>query len=362
MLTDEQLLAWWRLGNVAGLGNIARNHIRSHLPSTQALVQCTAQDLIAMGVKQAAALSWQQDAHLSHGFDVLLHWRQQPDCGVLLAGVAPYPEILSSLPDAPIILYYQGQLEALQRPMVAMVGSRHATPYALDWTYHTAKNLAAQRITVVSGLALGVDAAAHAGAVETGCTIAVQACGLDQVYPLRHQSLAQKIRQQGLILSEFPLGTPPLPRQFPSRNRIVSGLSLGTVVVEAAVKSGSLITAKLAADQGREVFALPGAVTNPLSHGCHQLIRDGAILVQSSDDILQELRLSPSVQPAVLVERLQADANTPALLQHIDFTATTLDVIAERSGLSMAQLLPELLALELDHWLVQVPNGYQRQR
>src|SRR5690606_9733759 len=159
----------------------------------------------------------------------------------------------------------------LQQPMIAMVGSRNPTPYAREWTQQTARELAATGVTVVSGLALGIDGAAHQGALESGRTVAVLGGGVDVSYPPRHLGLAQMIMHKGLLLSEFAPGTAPQPSHFPSRNRIVSGLSLGTVVAEAASKSGSLITAKLAAEQGREVFALPGAVTNPLSHGCHQL-------------------------------------------------------------------------------------------
>ena len=166
-----------------------------------------------------------------------------------------------------------------------MVGSRNATPYALEWAQATAAELAKAGVTVVSGLALGIDGAAHQGAISAGSTIAVLGSGVDVIYPQRHVGLAQMLVGKGLLLSEFELGFAPQPPNFPSRNRIVSGLSLGVVVVEAALKSGSLITAKLAADQGREVFALPGAVTNPLSHGCHQLIRDGAVLVQNAAEV-----------------------------------------------------------------------------
>lgn len=360
MLKEEHLLAWWKLLKLSGIGNVTANAIRSQLPDSFALSSLKAADLIALGVEENTAKTWQSDPSLAQGFEQLTQWCSQKNSGVLLAGVAPYPEQLAALADAPILLYYYGNLDALKQPMVAMVGSRNATPYALDWAERTAQALAVDKVTVVSGLALGIDGAAHRGAVKAGRTVAVLGSGLDVIYPQRHLGLAQMISEQGLLLSEFSLGTSPQPQNFPSRNRIVSGLSLATVVVEAAVKSGSLITAKLAAEQGREVFALPGAVTNPLSHGCHQLIRDGAVLVQNAQEILQELHLDSGQQMELLAEEKSADI--PELLHHIDFSATATDVIASRSSFNMAQLLPELLDLELQGWLKQVPGGYMRIR
>lgn len=360
MLKDEQLLAWWRLAHIDGLGLMALNAVRSQLDDSRQLHKCSADDLVRFGLSAEAAQAWAQDSSLSHGFDRLRAWCNQKGCGVLLAGVAPYPTTLSSLPDAPIILYYQGNLECLKQPCVAMVGSRNATPYALEWAQQAASELAAQGLTVVSGLALGIDGAAHQGAIHTGSTIAVLGSGVDVIYPQRHLGLAQMLVKKGLLLSEFELGTAPLPPHFPSRNRIVSGLSLGTVVVEAALKSGSLITAKLAAEQGREVFALPGAVTNPLSHGCHQLIRDGAMLVESSQDVLQGLQIETMTPPAQSALFASASNDAPALLSYIDYTTTATDAIALRSKLGIAQLLPQLLDLELQGFLQQVPGGYRR--
>lgn len=359
MLRDEHLLAWWKLSNLTGMGNVTLNSIRNLLPDPRDLASLTANDLIELGVEQRAAEAWQHDSSLATGFSALTQWRSFKKSGVLLAGVAPYPEQLAALPDAPIILYYYGDLAALAQPMVAMVGSRNATPYALNWAEKTAQELAAAQVTVVSGLALGIDGAAHNGAVKSGRTVAVLGSGVDVIYPQRHLGLAQMISEQGLLLSEFKLGTQPSPSHFPSRNRIVSGLSLAAVVVEAALKSGSLITAKLAAEQGREVFALPGAVSNPLSRGCHQLIRDGAVLVQDSQEILQELNLEQGQQLDLLAE---PKVTAPPLLQHIDFTATATDVIAARAQMSMAELLPALLDLELQGWLQQGPGGYLRVR
>lgn len=362
MIKDDQLLAWWRLAQLPRVGNVSLNAIRNRLATPLDLHKCSSKDLISFGVNSASAEQWQNDSSLEAGFTVLQQWRQHKSCGVLLAGTDSYPESLSTLPDAPIILYYQGNLGCLQQPRVAMVGSRNATPYALDWTHKTASSLAAAGVTVVSGLALGIDGAAHAGAVENGSTIAVLGSGLDIIYPQRHLGLAQMITNKGLLLSEFPLGTAPVPSNFPSRNRIVSGLSLGVVVAEAAIKSGSLITAKMAADQGREVFALPGVVNNPLSAGCHQLIRDGAVLVSNAQEILQELNLDTGAQVDLLSGVKEQTKAGPALLMHIDYSATSADTIALRSQLGMAELLPQLLDLELQGWLQQVPGGYRRLR
>lgn len=366
MITDDQLFAWWRLAQLPQVGNVALNAIRNHLTNPLDLHHCSSADLIAMGVKASLAEQWQAGKSsypTQHAeFQQLLEWRQKKQCGVLLAGVAPYPESLSTLPDAPIILYYQGDVQCLQQPKVAMVGSRNATPYALEWTQTTASRLAGAGVAVVSGLALGIDGAAHIGAIETGSTIAVLGSGVDTIYPQRHLGLAQMITVKGLLLSEFPLGTAPHPRNFPSRNRIVSGLSAGVVVTEAAKKSGSLITARLAADQGRDVFALPGVVNNPLSAGCHQLIRDGATLVTQAEDVLDELQLSEGSQTCLFEEAPTSQSETPSLLKYIDYTATAADLVAMRTEMSMAELLPKLLDLELEGWLQQVPGGYRRLR
>jgi len=368
MLTDELLLAWWRLARLPGIGNISLNELRSRLGDSTELLTATSASLLQLGLNSDAAACWQDDPQLNSGFTVLQRWRQQPGCGVLLAGIPPYPEALAATRDAPTFLYFRGDLNALQRPAVAMVGSRNPTPYASEWAKNCARELASAGVAVVSGLALGIDGAAHSGAVESGVTIAVLGCGADVIYPKRHSRLVDSILSNGgLILSEFPPGTAPQASHFPSRNRIISGLSLGVVVVEAAIKSGSLITARQAAEQGREVFALPGAVTNPLSRGCHHLIKDGAVLVESASYILQELGLETlsadsHPQAGLFDQPASADSPASALISHIDFTATSTDVIAIRSQLPVHQLLPQLLQLELSGWLRQVPGGYMRVR
>lgn len=361
MLKDESLLAWWRLLRLPGVGLVSANAIRQRLNNPCDLARLTLADLVAYGLRPDAAQRWLTDSSLTAGFEAVVQWRQQPQCGVLLAGLAPYPDALSSLRDAPILLFYQGDLSVLQGPCVAMVGSRNPTPYAREWAQQTAKQLAAADVTVVSGLAVGIDGAVHQGAIDGGKTIAVLGSGLDVIYPAKHLGLAHMIVQHGLLLSEFPPGTAAHASHFPARNRIISGLSRATVVVEAAIKSGTLITARLAAEQGRDVMALPGAVTNPLSRGCHQLIRDGALLVESADDILRECLSLPMQSQADLFAHGSTSA-VPVLVSVIDYSLTPIDVIGLRSQLSMAQLLPELLELELQGWLQQVPGGYVRLR
>ena len=392
MLREELVKAWWKLTKLPGVGSVTIGDIRQQLSHPNDLLSCSPQQLVSMGLKPEAAERWHSDSSLLNGFDKLQAWCRFNGYGVLLAGVEPYPQALAVLRDAPTILYYHGNIDCLKKPMVAMVGSRKPSQYGAQWAEKTASELSAAGVTVVSGLAIGVDGHVHQGAIHGGgSTIAVMGSGPDVIYPQRHLGLAQMIMQDGLLLSEFMPGTEPQSRHFPSRNRIISGLSLGTVVVEAAIKSGSLITARQAAEQGREVFALPGLVTNPTSHGCHQLIREGAYLVQNTQDILQELGLTttsvseqaqlqfdelpiPEKQPRIIaqataaVEQPQPIAEVPVepaepapdLVTHIDFEATCADVIAIRSDLPMAELLPALMELELDGWIAQAPGGYQR--
>ncbi|ASP37992.1 DNA-protecting protein DprA [Bacterioplanes sanyensis] len=370
MLTDEQIGAWWRLSRLPRVGNLTLNAIRQSLPHSTDLLQLTSDELQQLELNAELAHRWQHDSSLNKGVETLLHWRQQAGCDLLLAGVPPYPDSLATLPDAPLFLFARGHLSALDQPRVAMVGSRNPSRYGSDWAQHNGAVLANCGLTVVSGLALGIDGASHQGAVSQGRSIAVLGCGADIIYPRRHQTLAMQLLEHGLILSEFLPGTAPRAPQFPSRNRIISGLSMGVVVVEAALRSGSLITAQQAAEQGREVMAVPGAVNNPLSQGCHQLIRDGATLVQHADDVLQQLGIfgltapdapsvpnSPAVNSAATPEQWQ-----PGLLSCIDFAPTAVDVIAIRSQLDVAQLLPQLLELELSGWLAQSAGGFMRLR
>jgi DNA processing protein len=302
-------------------------------------------------------------------------WLQdRPDeRAIVTLGDADYPAALLQTADPPALLYATGRIDQLRRlqpaQALAIVGSRNPTPQGAQNARDFARHLAASGLTIVSGLALGIDGAAHEGALEGAqqgaasgqpATLAVVGTGLDRVYPARHQPLAHRIAQQGLILSEYPLGTPPLHANFPRRNRIISGLSQGTLVVEAALESGSLITARQALEQGREVFAIPGSIHSPQSKGCHALIQQGAKLVQAAQDVLEELRMpDPFAQvPLALDTAAHADDGLLALLGH---DPVGLDALQARSGLGAAQLQAQLLDLELAGQVERLPGGlFQR--
>jgi len=270
---------------------------------------------------------------------------------------ADYPLALAAIIDPPPVLWTRGSRDALQPPAIAIVGSRAASSYAVDVAERLAGDLAGRGLTVVSGLARGVDSAAHRGAVAAGgSTIAVLGCGADIVYPAEHAPLARSIEPRGLIISELIPGTPPLPQFFPQRNRIISGLSRAVVIVEAGERSGSLITARCALDQGRDVLAVPGNVLSGRNRGGHALLRDGARIVETADDILEELQgvggLDRSVQP------LPRPASADPLLAYLPAGETCdLDVIVERSGLTAARLLPRLFELEMQGVVARVGGG-----
>ena len=278
---------------------------------------------------------------------------------------AAYPSLLKEIADPPLVLFVHGDPAVLNRPQIAMVGSRNPTPQGLDNAHAFAQSFAHTGLAITSGLALGIDAACHEGALAgNGYTIAAMGTGLDRVYPKRHHTLAHKVAEQGALISEFPPGTPPLKENFPRRNRIISGLSLGTLVVEASVNSGSLITARCAADQGREVFAIPGSIHNPLARGCHALIRQGAKLVESANDVLEELHTTFSLLPS---EETRSDAVTLSLtseqqtvLEKLGFEPTSMDSIVERTALTAEVVSSILLILELQGQVMSSGAQYYR--
>ena len=307
-------------------------------------------------------------------------WLHEPQQDAAWAGVSraivtlgdpDYPALLLEMPDPPLMLHAIGQTAGLRTldiaSSLAIVGSRNPTPQGQANARAFAHSLAASGLTVVSGLALGVDGAAHEGALEGSAaamaTLAVVGTGLDRVYPRQHLALAQQIAQRGLILSEFPLGTPPLRANFPRRNRIISGLAQGTLVVEAALQSGSLITAREALDQGREVFAIPGSIHSPLSRGCHALIREGAKLVESAQDVIEELR-----QPQLFANLDRSPVATGTapddergLLRALGHDPVSLDALQARCGLDTASLQAQLLELELGGQVARLGSGlFQR--
>lgn len=293
-----------------------------------------------------------------------LAWLAAPGRHLLTLASMTYPAPLRHIPDPPPALFVEGDAQALGLAQLAMVGSRRASPWGVETARAFSAALAARGLIITSGLALGVDAAGHRGAMAAGGrTLAVAANGLDIVYPRRHRRLAAEVAASGALISEFPPGTPPLAWHFPRRNRLISGLSLGVVVVEAARRSGSLITARLAGEQGREVFAVPGPIQSPLARGCHQLIRDGAKLVEEVADILEELPAGPwSEAPATppapddpVPEGL--DGASRRVLEGLGHRPATVDDLVERSGLTADTLSSILLALELRGLVVPVLGG-----
>ena len=323
--------------------------------------------------RAAAALYWLRARRIEPGWeaaDKACEWLASPGHHLVVAGQTDYPSLLAASAAAPPLLFVDGDPGGLGLPQLALVGSRQATPQGADIAYELARHLAAQGLAITSGLARGIDGAAHRGALAgDGITFAVLGCAIDHIYPRQHRALAEEIRGAGALVSEFPFGTPPLPANFPRRNRIVSGLAVGTLVIEAALRSGSLSTASHALEQGREVFAVPGSIHNPLTKGCHALIKQGAKLVETVDDILEELRhlLPTSGSPpraAATVESPQAaDLAEPRMLQACGWDTFTVDDIVFRSGLTVQDVSSMLLKLELAGIIqVQGTGSYLRIR
>lgn len=296
-----------------------------------------------------------------------LRWADQENNHILLYIDPRYPLLLQQIAAPPPLLFVQGDITMLQSYQLAIVGSRNPTPTGKDIAQQFAGYLSEVDLTITSGLALGIDAESHRGALKNkGKTIAVLGTGLDLVYPRSHRKLAAEIIEQGALISEYPLGIPPKAENFPKRNRIVSGLSLGVLVIEATLRSGSLITAHLAAEQGREVFAIPGSIYNSLSRGCHFLIRQGAKLVETIEDILEELQVfdksntSPSKNNVSKQSEENLDTDYQALLNGIGFELTTIDQLVERTGFATSTIASMVLMLELRGKIVSVPGGYIR--
>ncbi len=360
----QQARLWLALQAIPGLSVRRTLSLVARFGLTQ-VFQLSSSELHSLGLKsqQIEALfhpDWQ-------GLNDLLDWVKHNDADLICYDDSRYPAPLKEIASPPLVLFTQGDVSLLQQPQLAVIGSRNATHYGLDKARLFAGLLSQQGLVITSGLALGVDAHAHRGALEAqGGTIAVLGSGLANVYPKRNLALATEIRQKGLIISEFWPNTPPLPKHFPRRNRIISGLTLGTLVIEASLKSGSLITAKYALEQNREVFALPGSIDNIQACGCHWLIKQGAKLVTEIADIIDELQLivSPQPQQLALIEEKNT-GNTlpfPNLLDSVGFEATSIDLVVERSGEPVQLVQTQLLELELDGWIAQVPDGYVRLR
>ncbi len=295
-----------------------------------------------------------------------LQWAKRPSNHLITIQHSLYPVRLKEIHNPPPVLFVTGDPEVLSTPQLAMVGSRNPSVSGKETAYEFAYHLASSGITITSGLAIGIDGICHKGALEAdGLTIAVTGTGLDRVYPASQHQLAHSIAEHGALVSEFPPGTEVRPGNFPRRNRIISGLSLGTLVVEAAQKSGSLITARLASEQGREVFAIPGSIHNPLSRGCHSLIRQGAKLVETAGDILEELapQLSELLRPKererndFAADERVADPEYQHLLDCMGFDPVQVDLLIDRSGLTAEEVSSMLILLELEGHVSSAPGG-----
>jgi DNA processing protein len=358
VIERDELAAWLRLLETPEVGRESARKLLAAFGSPQAAIAApVAARREVVGLRAAEALN---EPHAE--FDALLTataaWLGAADVAprqVITLGDADYPAALLETADPPVLLYAQGNVSLLSRPSLAVVGSRNPTPQGLDSARAFATAVSQSGVAIVSGLALGIDGAAHEGGLGgPGSTVAVVGTGLDRVYPRSHLDLAHRIAQRGLLLSEYPLGMPPLANNFPLRNRIIAGLARGTLVVEAALQSGSLITARLAVEAGRDVFAIPGSIHAPQSRGCHALIKQGAKLVETAQEILDELRLGtplPRVDTAPA-----ANAEEDALLAALGFDPVTLDALVARTGWSASALNIRLLELELDGRVARLPG------
>jgi len=360
-----ELLPWLRLTLTPGIGGETQRKLLRAFGPPDAIFNAGRPALVAVVGNRAASLLLDQDhaAVLEHA----LAWAAVPAQHLVSLADPEYPQSLLQTPDPPTLLYVLGRLELLNSPALAIVGSRNPTPQGLGNAQRFAAALADAGLTIASGLALGIDAGAHRGALaRSGSTVAFVCTGIDRVYPASNRELAREISRGGAIVSEFALGTPPLAANFPRRNRLIAGFSRGTLVIEATVDSGSLITARIASEQGREVFAIPGSIHSPQSRGCHRLIKEGAKLVETVADILEELRWStttggPPTPTAVPEASLDAATDAGRLLQSFGFDPFSLDEVVTRLGLTADRAAVLLLELELQGNIASMPGGrYQR--
>ena len=402
MLSDDEFAAWFTLLEAPGLGRVALRRLLAHCGSPQQVLALPQGKLRSLVGPDAAQALLRPELQTRKRLLAAQAWRHGgAERAVLVVGDAHYPPLLLNAPDPPLLLYVQGQLEVLGQRGLAVVGSRNASAQGRDTAQRLAAALSQRGLVIYSGLAVGIDAAAHEGALAGAAaggaaTVAVLGTGLDRVYPAQNQALAQRIAEQGALVSEFSPGTPAMPLNFPQRNRIIAGLSLGTLVVEAAMRSGSLITARLAAEAGREVFAVPGSIHAPQSKGCHDLLKQGAKLVETAQDILDELEQGARPGPQLLSSaprRAPTAASKPrpklnfaastagravppsthqpdptlrselrALLQALSTDTLDLYDLLARTGASAEGLLAQLLELELEGFVERLVGGRYQAR
>jgi DNA processing protein len=359
----DELSAWLRLADAPQVGRESARRLLARFGSPQAVFDARPAQWREVVSPAAAASLGEVPETLASLLAQTEAWLAGAESrAVVTLGDPDYPPAWLETPDPPLLVFAQGRTELLLHPALAVVGSRNPTAQGRDNARAFARSLSQAGLCVVSGLALGVDGAAHEGGLDgPGSTIAIVGTGLDRVYPRRHLGLAHRIAQQGLMLSEYALGAPPLAQHFPQRNRLIAGLARGTLVVEAALQSGSLITARLAAEYGREVFAIPGSIHAPQSRGCHALIRQGAKLVEQAGDILEELRCGGADAPAGARQAV-APAENDALLQALGYDPITLDALVERTGTAPAELAARLLELELEGRVARLPGQLFQRR
>lgn len=368
-IQTSDVAQWIALNQTQGLGNAALCQLLTKFGSPQAIYSASISHLREIVDEEVAR-------KINHGVDTeaikpTLDWLKKDNAHIVTLADSEYPQKLLEISNPPAVLYAIGNLPWLNHPSLAIVGSRSATPQGEKNAEEFAASLCHLGLCVVSGMALGIDGAAHRGALKAnGATIAVVGTGLDIVYPARHRDLAHKIAERGLIISEFPLGTPSKAQNFPRRNRLISGLSLGCLVVEANIDSGSLITARLSTEQGREVFAIPGSIHSPVAKGCHQLIKQGAKLVENTQDILEEIKsLLPTSKLSYSPTGLMSEINSATVTGHagntvldlMGFDAINFDHLQQLSALTTEVLSAMLMVLELEGKItVLAGNQYQR--
>ncbi len=385
MLSREELAAWLRLATTPGISRGIARQLLAALGSAERVLAADERTLQALVGPDLIPTLKRRDARDEARLTTTLRWLESAQSeaprDIVVLGDPRYPDLLLETADPPLLLFTLGRVELLSAPAVAIVGSRSATPQGMDNARSFARFLSEHKLTVVSGLAMGIDGAAHEGGLAgPGSTVAFVGTGLDRVYPARHAALCRRIAEQGLVASEYPLGAVAHPINFPRRNRLIAGITRGTLVVEAALESGSLITARMALECGREVFAIPGSIHSPQSRGCHQLIQEGAKLVETGADVLQELRLAggegasratlspmqPSLfaLPAAPASGDDGDAGGPdaALRTALGYDPVTFDALAARTGMPSDQLAARLLELELTGVVQRLPGGLLQRR
>lgn len=360
---EDNTESWLVLSRAPGLGAVHIRQLLEIFTTPQNILSTPATELRSVGVPENA-IRYLSDPDIK-AVEKDFKWLKQPHHFLITVNDDSYPRLLKELPDRPPVLFVRGKLEQLQHPQLSIVGSRNPSHSGRQTAHEFASALIRAGFVINSGLAMGIDYCAHRGALEEGgITVAVMGCGADKIYPMRHKQLANDIQARGALVTEFATGMPPVPENFPRRNRIISGMSLGVIVIEAAKKSGSLITARHALDQGREVFAVPGSIYNPLARGCHDLIKQGARLTESIEDVLEELSgvMGPGfyekqlpTDPHVLQAGLDRDSKI--LLECIGHDPISMDKLIDLSGLTADAVSSMLTMLEIKGLVSAEPGG-----